>query len=239
MKTLVVFGLLMLVSMVAQAQMETCDRFSFAVSGTRLNQIPVTVLRGGVSPVLEIAGRTYNYDVSKHCMAEAGTEFDCSKPLKIMADKKVVGLIEGQGRVWISVADSKGKRDATQPHYEVAVERDPSSPSRPRFIVEAVGVDGKVLGRVDGIEGLTAASLQNFKGKLASAHHLVDLRGKGLVYANCRKLAVMHYNDGTTMNRAIASSRADVSTPHPSKTASKAPPLNATSSASVAPPPQR
>jgi hypothetical protein len=124
-----------------------------------------------------------------------------------MNDKKVVALIEGKGRVWISPVDEKGKRDSTQPHYEVSVERDPTNTVRPLFVVQAVGADGKVLGRVDGVEGMTAPALQTFKGKLASAHGLIDLRGKNLVYANCRKLAVMRYFDGATAGRAIASAR--------------------------------
>ena len=204
MKTLVVLAILT-TPFVVRAQMETCDRFSFAVSNSRLNEIPVTVLRGGMSPVLEIAGKAYTYDVASHCMAEAGAKADCGKTLKVMSDKKVVAVIEGQGRVSIAPTDDKGKRDLAQPHYEVLVERDPTNSSRPLFVLEAMGIDGKPLGRIDGIEGMTAPSLQAFKGKLASAHHLIDLRGKNLVYANCRKLAVMHMGDSP--ERAIASAR--------------------------------
>jgi hypothetical protein len=218
----------------AHAQMETCDRFSFAVSQSRLNEIPVTVLRGGMSPVLEIAGQAFNYDTGSHCMAEAGAKIDCEKPVKVTVDKKVVALIEGKGHVWISPVDAKGKRDSTQPHYEVSVERDPTNTSRPLFVVQAIDTDGKVLGRVDGVEGMTAPALQMFKGKLASAHRLIDLRGKNLVYANCRKLAVMRYYDGASAGRAIASARgvnkAPAMAPNPMKLK-----LNSSSFASEAP----
>lgn len=208
-----VLALLTLVSVHAHAQMETCDRFSFAVSQSRLGEIPVTVLRGGMSPVLEIAGQPFTYDTGSHCMAEAGSKVDCEKTLKVTSDKKVVALIEGKGRVWISLTDAKGKRDDSQPHYEISVERDPTNTARPLFVVQAVGIDGKVLGRIDGVEGMTAPALQTFKGKLASAHRLIDLRGKNLVYANCRKLAVMRYFDGATAGRAIASARGVTNAP--------------------------
>jgi hypothetical protein len=236
-KTAFVFAALiapLLIPNAASGQMETCDRFSFAVSQSRLNELPVTVLRGGMSPVLEIAGQVFNYDTGLHCVSEAGAKADCDKPLKVVIDKKVVALIEGKGHVWISLADSKGKRDSTQPHYELSVERDPTNTARPLFVVQAVGTDGKTLGRIDGVEGMTPPALQTFKGKLASAHQLIDLRGKNLVYANCRKLAVMHYFDGTTASRAIASARGVTSAPMASNPSTLK--LNSTSLSSEAPP---
>ena len=232
------FGIAALIASVlfpnaARAQMETCDRFSFAVSQSRLSELPVTVLRGGMSPVLEIAGRVFNYDTGSHCVAEAGAKADCQKPLKVVVNKKVVAVIEGVGRVWISPADAKGARDSTQPHYELSVERDPTNVVRPLFVVQAVGADGKTIGRIDGVEGMTPPALQTFKGKLASAHQLIDLRGKNLVYANCRKLAVMHYFDGANAGRAIASARGVTSAPMSSNPVTLK--VNATSFSSESP----
>lgn len=211
--------LVMLTPILALAQSESCDRFSFAVSKTKLASLPVTVLRGGLSPVLEIAGKTYAYDVGTHCLNDtskmseaANASRDCSKPLKVMNGNQVVAVIEGQGRVTIAPADAKGKRDFSQASYSVFVARDVSSPSRPRFVIEARSPEGKTLGRLDGIEGMTSGELTKFKAKLASSHGLIDLRGKDLVWANCRKLAVTHSNDAhSNMLRMVASARAETS----------------------------
>jgi hypothetical protein len=206
-----------------------------AVSGSHLNEMPVTVLRGGISPVFEIADKIYNYDTATHCMIEAGTPpGDCSKSLKVMSGKKVVALIEGQGRITISAATEKGQRDFAQPYYQMMVERDSANPSRPRFVMEAMSAEGKTLGRIDGVEGFTAPDLAKFKGKLASAHHLIDLRSKSVVYANCRKLAVMHFNDSHfvwTPDRNVASKSKPVLKMGSTTSASLAPPT------SFAPPP--
>ena len=215
----------------ALAESETCDRFSFAVSGSKLNELPITVLRGGMSPVFEIADKTYTYDTASHCMSEAGFKReDCDKPLKIMSGKNTVALIEGVGVVTIALANAKGLRDLSQPYYQVSVERERTNPSRPHFVLQAMSADQKTLGRIDGVEGMTAPELTSFKGKLASAHHLIDLRSKSVVYANCRKLAVLRYDDsrlGLSPERNVASHGAPV----------KALKMGSLSSASVSAPP--
>ncbi len=201
---------------VAAAESETCDPFSFAVSGSRLNELPVTVLRGGLSPVFEIANQTYSYDTTLHCMAEAGVKrIDCAKPLRIMSGKKTIALIEGVGVVTVALANVKGLRDLSQPFYQITVERERSNPTRPHFVLQAISADQKTLGRIDGVEGMTAPELTSFKGKLASAHQLIDLRSKSVVYANCRKLAVLRYDDsrlGLSPERNVASHGAPVKT---------------------------
>jgi hypothetical protein len=201
---------------VTWAESETCDRFSFAVSGSRLTELPVTVLRGGMSPVFEIADQTYSYDTASHCMSEAGVKrVDCEKPLKIMSGKKTLAVIEGVGVVTIALTNEKGLRDFSQPYYQVSVERERLNPSRPHFILQAMSADQKTLGRIDGIEGMTAPELTSFKGKLASAHRLIDLHAKSVVYANCRKLAVLRYDDsqlGLSPERNVASHGAPVTT---------------------------
>lgn len=214
MKALILVSLVVL-PIVSFAESDSCEPFSIAVSQSKLNEFPVTVLRGGLSPVIEIADKTYNYDLASHCLQDTtvaapktpliSKPVACA-PVRVMKDKKQVAVIEGTGLVTISPTDEKGRHLDDQPFYRMMVDHDPANHARPRFVMEAVGADGKVIGWIDGLEGMPAADLTKFGGKLASAHKLIDMRGKTLIYENCRKLAVLHL-DGS-IDRAVASTKA-------------------------------
>lgn len=219
-----IFNLILLAGVVgfcneAKAQAESCSKFTFATSKSRLNAIPITVIKSGAAPILGIAGKTYHFDPAGHCMrAIEDSSKTCAPSLNVISGGKIVARIEGSPIVSLFVTDDRGSIDRTQPHYRWGVQRDIYRTSQPRFWMESVETDGRVLGRIDAVEGLSLFQMNSAgtkEQKIGEAYGAIDLRGTSLLYSNCRKLAKMKFRDEfyARAQRGVASTIAGTEQP--------------------------
>ena len=191
----VVTGFAVLLSgSLAHAQAETCSKFTFAVSESRLKSVPITILKTYKSPVMGIAGKTYFYDPSGGCMRQMGdTNRECPASLPIMSGGKLVARMEGYPMPALFMVDGSGKRDRNEPYYRWTVQRDSFRQSQPRFWLESVDPKGAVIGRFEALDGMSPTEMNNPGIK---KQHLPDsmfgnLRGNHYLMTNCRKIAKM------------------------------------------------